>query len=39
MAEYRKLTFQPPKSYDELNKNRPTKRKNYNYTGQVQTDS
>lgn len=32
MSEYRKTILQPPKSYDQLNKNRPTKRKIYNYS-------
>lgn len=31
MSDYKKTLLQPPRSYEELNKNRPTKKRNFNY--------
>ena len=34
MNDYKKSIIQPPKSYEELNKNRPTKKRNFTYSMQ-----
>jgi hypothetical protein len=32
MNEYRRIPYQAPQSYEELNRNRPTKKRNYHYS-------
>ena len=34
MSDYKKTLIQPPKSYEELNKNRPTRKRTFTYSMQ-----